>query len=429
MARLIDRPATHRLAWAIVLLVLCVSMDALAEESARSPKSEVDASTLERKVMCGYQGWFNCEGDGAHLGWTHWARDRGKPLGPGNVTVDLWPDVSELSDEETFSTAFRHADGRVAKVFSSASPETVATHFRWMQEYGIDGIFLQRFANGLDDGLLQRHKDQVLASVRTSAERMGRVYAVMYDLSGLRTGQTDRVRRDWQHLVSVSKITDDSRYLHHRGKPVVAVWGIGFNDGRRYSLQECLELVTALKDAGCTVLIGVPSWWREGVRDAVDDPLLLEIVQRADIVCPWSVGRYRTPDEAIRHAAQVWQSDLVWCQQRHLDYLPVVFPGFSWHNLKGAELDLIPRRRGDFLWSQVFAAKRAGCQMLYVAMFDEVDEGTAIFKCTGDPPVGPGASFLDYEGLPSDYYLRLVGQAARVMRGERQVTREQPPLP
>ncbi|HIA70314.1 TPA: xylosidase/arabinosidase, partial [Candidatus Poribacteria bacterium] len=56
-------------------------------------------------------------------------------------------------------------------------------------------------------------------------------------------------------------------------------------------------------------------------------------------------------------------------------------------------------------------------KMLYVAMFDEVDEGTAIFKCSNDPPVGK-SSFLTYEGLPSDHYLWLTGQLGRLLRGE-----------
>jgi hypothetical protein len=216
--------------------------------------------------------------------------------------------------------------------------------------------------------------------------------------------------------------------LHHEGKPVVAVWGIGFRDDRRYSLNECQALVKWLKEDDCTVMLGVPSWWREGKRDAVDDPMLHQIVKQADIVSPWTVGRYGTPEQAADHARRVWQPDLAWCKRQELDFLPVVFPGFSWHNLHGGKLDQIPRLQGRFLWAQMVAAKQIGCEMIYVAMFDEVDEGTAIFKCTNDPPVGEGVSFLSYHGLPSDHYLRLVGHAARMLRGEVPVSETMPEL-
>ncbi|MDP7017500.1 MAG: sulfatase-like hydrolase/transferase, partial [Pirellulaceae bacterium] len=94
--------------------------------------TNVDPSTLRGKVMVGYQGWFNCEGDGSNLGWTHWARNRNRPFGPGNVTVDLWPDVSELDSDERYTTGFQHADGSPGQVFSSANRKTVLRHFRWM---------------------------------------------------------------------------------------------------------------------------------------------------------------------------------------------------------------------------------------------------------------------------------------------------------
>jgi hypothetical protein len=378
----------------------------------------VDTSTLTGKVMCGYQGWFNCQGDGADLGWTHWSQKRSQRISPGNVVVDLWPDVSELDPDERFATGFKHADGRTAEVFSSTTRKTVLRHFEWMRDYGIDGAFIQRFANGLSDPRLQGHKNNVLASAREGANRAGRAYAVMYDLSGIRRGETTRCRDDWQMLRKKMEITADPGYLHHDGKPVVAVWGIGFNDGRRYSLDECRDLVQWLKADGCTVMLGVPTWWRDGRRDAIDDPLLLEILESADIISPWTVGRYRTPQQATRHGKEVWRKDLRWCQEHDVDLLPVVFPGFSWHNLQGEKLDAIPRRKGAFLWSQMVAAKRTGCEMIYVAMFDEVDEGTAIFKCTNDPPVGNGVSFLTYDGLPSDHYLRLVGQGGKMLRGE-----------
>ena len=394
--------------------------------SVEGSTERIDATTLLGKVMCGYQGWFNCEGDRSNLGWTHWARDGRRKMGPGNATVDLWPDVSELPMDSRYPTGFHHADGRAGEVFSSADPEVVAMHFRWMQEYGIDGVFLQRFANGLDRGRLQQHKDQVLSHVRTQASLRGRVFSVMYDLSGLRGGQTKCVLDDWRQLKEQG-LQQDKSYLHHRGKPLVAVWGIGFNDGRRYTLQECLQLVKSLKAEGCCVMIGVPSWWREGKRDATEDPLLREIAQQVDVISPWSIGRYQTPDQALRHAAEVWENDLKWCESRKVDFLPVAFPGFSWHQLKGGDLDMIPRRGGDFLWSQVYGANRAGCRMLYIAMFDEVDEGTAIFKCDRNPPISETEKFLSLSETPSDHYLRVVGEASRGIRGEISVERKMPP--
>ncbi len=393
----------------------------IVSTGAQEVAATVDSSTLKNKVMCGYQGWFNCPNDGAELGWTHWARNRNQPFGPGNVTVDLWPDVSEFGQDERFETKFKLSNGDNAKVFSSANAETTARHFGWMNKYGIDGAFLQRFANGLNPGKRLDHKNIVLANVRNATKLHGRTYAVMYDLSGLREGEVDRVREDWLELQKQTELTRDATYLKHNGKPLVAVWGIGFGgDGgeRDYSLAECKKLVSFLKANGCSVMLGVPTGFRNLDRDSVPDPELHEILKLADVVSPWTVGRYQNPKQVRRHRDKYLKPDLKWCRDRELDYLPVVFPGFSWHNLKGAELNSIPRLKGEFLWSQIVAAKRAGCEMIYVAMFDEVDEGTAIFKCTNDPPVGEGVRFMDYEGLPSDYYLRLVGLAGRLLRDE-----------
>ena len=58
-----------------------------------------------------------------------------------------------------------------------------------------------------------------------------------------------------------------------------------------------------------------------------------------------------------------------------------------------------------------------GVEMVYVAMFDEVDEATAIFKVSNSPPTQ--ARFETYDGLPSDWYLRLTGEGSKVIRGER----------
>lgn len=385
----------------------------------------VDTRTLDGKVMCGYQGWFNCEGDGAQRGWVHWTKAPGTPA-PANVKVDLWPDVSELGPDERFDTAFTLKDGTKAQVFSSFKKPTVMRHFRWMRDYGIDGAFVQRFIAGLKSPSVLRHNNAVLAHCREGANQHGRAYALMYDLSGLGAGRIHEMIDDWRTLRSRMKLTDDPAYLHHEGRPVVAVWGIGFNDKRAYTLAECRQLIELLKSDGGTVMVGVPTYWRELKNDATSDPALHDIIALADIVSPWTVGRYGTPDRARHHAEKTAAPDLAWCIERKLDYLPVVFPGFSWHNMYGAPLDSIPRLRGEFLWTQFREARRMGAKMVYVAMFDEVDEGTAIFKCTNDVPADGGAAFLTYEGLPPDYYLRLTGLGAKVLRGELPADAPQP---
>lgn len=51
-------------------------------------------------------------------------------------------------------------------------------------------------------------------------------------------------------------------------------------------------------------------------------------------------------------------------------------------------------------------------------MFDEIDEGTAIFKITSNHPVSDNARFIELDGEPGDHYLWLTGQAARMLRHE-----------
>ncbi|HBE63312.1 MAG TPA: hypothetical protein DDX19_11345 [Rhodopirellula baltica] len=383
----------------------------------------VDCSTLTGKVMCGYQGWFNCEGDGAGLGWRHWGRDSKKPLGPGNVTVDLWPDMSEYSPGERFATEFQHSDGSVAEVFSSANEQTVRRHFQWMREYGIDGAFVQRFATSLRSPASLANRTAILNHCRRGSEENGRAFAVMYDLSGLREGELDVVQQDWTRLVNEEAITSSDAYLHHNGMPLVAIWGVGFAERHQpgaYTLDDCKALIAQLKRAGCSIMLGIPTGWRELNRDCVTDPAVRSIFEMADVISPWTPGRYRNPEQAQRHGEQTWQPDQQECGANGQGYLPVVFPGFSWFNLRNgdAPLDDIPRLKGQFLWSQIIAAKKAGAEMLYVAMFDEVDEATAIFKCTNNPPRGRDAKFVTYEGLPSDHYLKIVGRAAQLLRGE-----------
>ncbi len=426
MKLFINQSHSHFVCSMLILFLFTIQLG-FSEES----RQKVDPSTLTGKVMCGYQGWFTAEGDGSGRGWFHYGKHG--EFKPGQCSIDYWPDMREMDEDEKYPTDFKHKDGSTAYVFSSMHQKTVLRHFKWMRDFGIDGVFVQRFAVQTFGEKARNHTDTVLGHCRKGANLYGRAYALMYDLSGLGANQIARVINDYKRLVDEMKLTrdeDDQSYLHHNGKPVVAVWGIGFNDNRKYTLQDCAALIDFLKNdpqyGGNTVMVGVPTFWRTLERDAMPDPFLHEVILKADIISPWTIGRYRNPNEAERYAQQTMKADMRWCEEHDKEFLPVVFPGFSWHNLKPeSPLNQIPRRDGEFLWKQFVEAKKAGAGMIYQAMFDEMDEGTAIFKCTNNPPVGE-SPFLTYHGLPTDHYLWLVGQGKKMLEDEIPVSEEIP---
>jgi hypothetical protein len=372
--------------------------------------------TLEGKVVTGYQGWFRAEGDASGLGWVHYGP--GKRFSPQACTFDVWPDLSEFTPEERHPSPFQFADGKTADLFSSVHPLTVRRHFRWMKDYGIDGAMLQRFATGLGKSRGAESLDVVLRSCTEAATAEGRSLTVMYDLSGLTPDKFPIVAEDWRRLVAAGQ-TKSACAQQHQGKPLVALWGIGFKD-RAPALAEWSALLADIKSTGAAVMLGIPTYWRELKNDSIPDPALHTLLRQADILSPWTVGRYGDPKGAANLADKIWKPDLAWCQAEQKAYLPVIFPGFSWSNLssfrgKDTKLDQIPRLGGRFLWSQAVAARAAGAKTLYVAMFDEIDEGTAIMKCGGPRPVG---NFVDLSDVPTDHYLWLSGQAGRMLRGE-----------
>ena len=137
---------------------------------------------------------------------------------------------------------------------------------------------------------------------------------------------------------------------------------------------------------------------------------------------PWNVGNVSHDEGGTARAATGdWAADKAECEKHGILWLPVIYPGFSWANLKKQPPGAtgIPRRGGKFLWEQLHALSKLGACSAIVAMFDEVDEGTAIFKVTNSPPAQ--AHFLTYEGLPSDWYLRLVGEGTRLLRENKPV--------
>lgn len=373
--------------------------------------------TYNGLVMTGYQGWFNAKGDGGERNWNHYGR-----VDQESVGIEIWPEVSEY--KKTYKTPFKHANGDHAYLFSSYDESSVQLHFKWMQDYGIDGAFIQRFVTNLKYRQGLNHNNKVLTSALKAAEKNKRAISIMYDLSGMKDGDEQVVINDFRDLVDSMKLTNrgnNQSYLYHNGKPLVALWGVGFNDNRKYSLKNVRRIMDFLqKDpvyGGCSILLGVPTQWRELSGDTEHNPELLETFKKADIIHPWFVGRFN--EARVPKMMERIQADVAWCKANKLDYVPVLYPGFSWHNMKPeSPLDQIPRNKGQFFWKQLSGAIQNGAEMIYVAMFDEVDEGTAIFKISKNPPVGDTEFVKPEEGIPSDYYLYLTGYAGKMLRKE-----------
>ena len=379
-------------------------------------------------VMAGYQGWFKMPEDGVMY------PDENK------VRIDMWPDVSEY--KKTYPTGLKLADGSTARFFYSGDKSTIDTHFRWMQEYGLDGVFMQRFFGAARSR--SQHNLDVFRHAFEAASKYERSIAVMYDLSGLKATGEDcsALIEDWKFLVDSMGVTNQKgakTYVHHRGKPLVAIWGVGFPD-RSYNIRDIglQRFIDFLKNdpvyGGCSVMMGVPTFWRELNADCNPDPYLHELIRQVDIVLPWMVQRFSPLlHNDMDRLRDVILDDITWCKANNVDYVPCVTPGFSWHNLSRLAPDLdpkplnsIPRLGGKFYWDQITTALVSGAEMLYVAMFDEVNEGTAIFKVSDNPPLSDVAKFVGNDGKPSDHYLWLSGEAARMLRKEKPLTFSMP---
>ncbi len=400
--------------------------------AAEEPAGVVAATSIRGKAMCGYQGWFRLPGDAANLGWRHWSRDA-RRITPEALSFEMWPDVSEYDPTSLHpAPGFTHPDGRPASLFSSDHAATVRTHFEWMRDYGIDGAWLQQFLVELPGGQSpesEPSRRRVVDHVRHAAERTGRVWALSYDVAAMPTERIfDVLTADWKRMVD-GAITRGPRYLQEGGRPVVQVWGFYHrNEQNRMTAEVAARLIDFFKEPGpySAFLMGGGDWeWRKN-----PDPAWQAFLRRFDAYSPWNVGNTSMDAAGTRHASMGhWAEDKREAERRGVLWVPVVYPGFSWDNLKRQPpgTTTVPRNGGRFFWEQFHELTRLGADCVYIAMFDEVDEGTAIFKVTSTPPTQ--AHFVGYDGLPNDWYLRLAGEGARMLRGERPASAEIPIRP
>jgi len=427
-------------------------------------------------VMAGYQGWFGAPGDGcphaehANTEWYHYRESEVFKPGVLRNSIDFWPDMTEYQVQYTpgddgtpgRSENFFYPNGQKATVYSAYDESSVLLHFKWMKEYGLDGVFMQRFVGEvINNPEGKAHFDKVLESAMKGSNTYERALCVMYDLGGYepnKNNNTAAVLADARAIMDKYQLLNRSAkqkfYLYEDGKPLIALWGVGFNDGRPYSLDDIEQLMNGLKEMGFNIMLGVPTHWRERRNDALPDAKLHDLIKAAKVIMPWFVGRYDNSNFPNFHS--LIEQDVKWCNENSVGYAPLCFPGSADRNMHPNNT-VQPRLGGTFLWNQMHHGIKSGAKMLYIAMFDEIDEGTAIYKCLNQSKVPGNASETDYyvvfqnngyrmttnmvegltgndwckkaselnvtftgieDDLPTDHYLWLTAQGKKMLRGE-----------
>lgn len=369
---------------------------------------------FKEMLFAGYQGWFNTPRNSIIGMWFHWAWS--KPS-PGNIHFEIYPDVSDFPEDTLEETDLGPLhNGQPSKLYQSDTDGVVGTHFSWMKTYGIDGIALQRYVNELMNPTWESWRNSVLSRVMKFSTQYDRYFYIMYDITGAPEGTfVTKIVSDWEYLVNTLKVTSHPLYAKQNGKPVIAIWGFGIPD-RPGTADNALQLTTFFKSKGCYVILAAPYRWRAGYGSKPG--FTPSIFAAADMIQPWSVSAYKSTDDlnSALHS-DILEGDKEWCLARKVDYQRVIWPGFSWSTWNDGIKNKIPRQGGQFFRDQVnktlFGAPVFSS--MYIAMFDEFDEGTAIAKGAVNISYIPRAQYFltwDADGfnLPSDHYLKVAGE-------------------
>ncbi len=421
MSRLIALASTALL----LVAVSCSQGSAPLPEPAPAPAAkgvEVDASTLDLKVMLEYRGYFGCPGD--ESGTRHWPGwTDGASSSMESAAVSYLPDVSDLPTGGLCGTNMELLDGTAVNLFSSANHRTVDRHFQWMSDYGLDGVFLRRAAGDAEDAAMAAFRDRVARNVRAGAEAHGRVFAIMYDLGRAAPGD---IAGDWAYVAGDLGLTGSDRYLHHDGRPVLGIDGSGLahDPGGPANLLAAVSSIRAASGGGgeAALFVVAPARWQ-----SQESAWWADLLRAVDYVSPWDIGE---PGDDLDATAQVTRAKED--ADAGVGYAPAVWPGFSGSG--GMPLNAVPRDGGLLYWAQAFEAVSAGADALYVVSFDGMDDGTAMLKLVpriGGLPVGGSFLSLDVDGydLPSDWFMRLAGESGRLLRGEIPLSSALPIIP
>ena len=150
------------------------------------------------------------------------------------------------------------------------------------------------------------------------------------------------------------------------------------------------------------------------------------------MISPWYVGALGADEGSVDSIYNNYlDPDIAYCKNNNMDYYPVVFSGFSWTLWQNGKPNMIARNAGQTFWNQAYRLKQRGLDAFYVAMFDEYDEGTAIAKNASDYFDIPTDQYFvtascDGYWLSSDFQLRVVNEAIKMMKGQRSTVSKVP---
>jgi hypothetical protein len=253
---------------------------------------------------------------------------------------------------------------------------------------------------------------------------------------------------DWTNdIVNSLHLTSSPAYAKQNGKPVVCIWGMGFIDGvHPGDATQSINCINWFKNQGLYVIGGVPTYWRDcnNAHPFSPDPNALNdsktgfqnVYKTFNMIQPWFVGRIRGITgtwSCDNYKTYILGPDRDYCKTNGMDYAPVMFPGFAWYNMSNGSgpKNEIPRTHGDFMWNQAYNVRTLGIPSAYIAMFDEYNEGTAIAKAAEDSTMIPTNQYFltlnaDGTSCSSDFYLRLTGDATKMIKGTLNATASHP---
>ncbi|KAF2172726.1 hypothetical protein M409DRAFT_16687 [Zasmidium cellare ATCC 36951] len=401
--------------------------------SSATLSAAYDHAQLNGMTVFGYQAWYptwdpnHQPQDQVHSNdfkWFNPAQGTPGPPNPPNsqVLTDTLPYVEDYPSECWETTNFILANGSHAQFFNSYCTAVIEKHFQYMVQYGIDGVFVQRFfdaatpSNDYYNATLQ-----ALQTIQQMAEKYNKYFAVEYDLSG----KTDAwgpdqyltiLQNDYNNVVK--PLFSSKSYIYNGTRPVVEIWGVAINNGTGPNGSKFKDIINRFQEApeNPFMVAGVPHNWLD--YKTRDPNGYWPAFQQADCIQPWPVGAFSTI------------SDFQWSVQHELlpgkaqtDSWGIKFggaftPGGSNRNANTNATYQPPlgsRFNGTFYEEQLksFSNGTVKAWFNFGAMFDEYTEGKPAIQPPSfkNLPTNPNPGFLGSDDDKSPfYYMQLSGQ-------------------